>query len=94
MPRSLECYHQAVDKADTTDADCDYLLLGKVHGQMAYIYNKVGRALQTAVTAGVRRAAEGGGGAGLSSCAPSVKIPKIPKRKRIKVTLLNFIASP
>ena len=40
MPRSLECYHQAVGKADTTDADCDYLLLGKVHGQMAYIYNK------------------------------------------------------
>ena len=23
MPRSLECYHQAVGKADTTDADCD-----------------------------------------------------------------------
>ena len=40
MPRSLECYHQAVACADTTDADCDYLLLGKVHGQMAYIYNK------------------------------------------------------
>lgn len=40
MPRALECYHHAIGRADTINGNCDYSLLGKVHGQMAYIYNK------------------------------------------------------
>ena len=39
-PRALECYHDAIDKADTTSADCDYKLLSRVYGQMAGLYSK------------------------------------------------------
>ena len=37
-PRALECYHDAIDKADTTSADCDYKLLSRVYGQMAVLF--------------------------------------------------------
>ena len=40
-PRALECYHDAVSKADTTSADCDYTILSKVYSQEAYIYRKL-----------------------------------------------------
>ena len=39
-PRALECYHDAIDKADTTSADCDYKLLSRVYGQMAGLYRR------------------------------------------------------
>ena len=38
-PRALECYHDAVDCADTTSQDCDYKLLSRVYGQMAYLFD-------------------------------------------------------
>ena len=38
-PHALECYHDAVDCADTTARDCDYKLLSRVYGQMEYIFN-------------------------------------------------------
>ena len=34
-PQALDEYHRAAECADTTSEDCDYLLLAKVHGQMA-----------------------------------------------------------
>ena len=37
-PRALECYHDAVSKADTTDADCDFLRLSRIYGQMADLF--------------------------------------------------------
>ena len=39
-PHALECYHDAVDCADTTSQDCDYKLLSRVYGQMEYIFNQ------------------------------------------------------
>ena len=39
-PRALECYHDAIDKADTTSSDCDYKLLSRVYGQMAGLYRR------------------------------------------------------
>jgi hypothetical protein len=33
-PQALDEYHTAAECADTTAADCDYLLLYKVLGQM------------------------------------------------------------
>ena len=39
-PQALECYHDAVDCADTTARDCDYKLLSRVYGQMAYIFDQ------------------------------------------------------
>ncbi len=38
-PHALECYHDAIDCADTTAQDCDYKLLSRVYGQMEYIFN-------------------------------------------------------
>lgn len=38
-PQALECYHDAVDCADTTAQDCDYKLLSRVYGQMAYLFD-------------------------------------------------------
>lgn len=38
-PQALECYHDAVDCADTTSQDCDFRLLGRIHGQMSVIFN-------------------------------------------------------
>ena len=37
-PRALECYHDAVSKADTTDADCDFQRLSRIYGQMAELF--------------------------------------------------------
>ena len=37
-PRALECYHDAVSKADTTDAACDFQRLSRIYGQMADLF--------------------------------------------------------
>ena len=34
-PMALQCYHDALDRADTTAQDCDYAQLARVYGQMA-----------------------------------------------------------
>ena len=39
-PMALQCYNDAVEKADTTSNECDYTLLYKVYGQMADVYGK------------------------------------------------------
>ncbi len=36
-PAALEAYHDAIDRADTTAADCDYYTLCRVYSQMAVI---------------------------------------------------------
>ncbi len=38
-PRALECYYDAVSKADTTDADCDFQRLNRIYGQMANLFH-------------------------------------------------------
>ena len=38
-PMALQWYLDAVEQADTLDADCDYLTLYSVYGQMAYVYH-------------------------------------------------------
>ena len=38
-PRALECYYDAVSKADTTDADCDFQRLSRIYGQMADLFH-------------------------------------------------------
>ena len=38
-PQALDCYHTAIDCADTTAKNCDYRLLMSVYGQMAYIFH-------------------------------------------------------
>lgn len=37
-PQALDEYHRAAECADTTSEDCNYLLLAKVHGQMAELF--------------------------------------------------------
>ena len=37
-PAALAAYHDAIDRADTTDADCNYRQLGRVYGHMAKIF--------------------------------------------------------
>ena len=37
-PMALQCYHEAIDCADTTAADCDYAQLARVYGQMGDIF--------------------------------------------------------
>ena len=37
-PMALECYHDAIDCADTTALDCDFAQLSRVYGQMANIF--------------------------------------------------------
>ena len=37
-PMALQCYHEALDCADTTAQDCDYAQLARVYGQMAQIF--------------------------------------------------------
>ena len=37
-PMALECYHDAVECADTTSADCNYAQLARVYGQMSEIF--------------------------------------------------------
>jgi len=35
---ALQCYHDAIDCADTTATDCDYAQLARVYGQMGDIF--------------------------------------------------------
>ena len=37
-PMALQCYHDAIDCADTTAADCDYPQLARVYGQMGDVF--------------------------------------------------------
>ena len=37
-PMALQCYHDAIDCADTTAADCDFAQLARVYGQMAEVF--------------------------------------------------------
>ena len=39
-PAALEAYLEAADCADTTQADCDYAKLSRIHAQSALIYNE------------------------------------------------------
>ena len=39
-PQALDCYHDAIDRADTTASDCNYRLLMSVYGQMAELFHK------------------------------------------------------
>ncbi len=39
-PMTLQCYMDAVNQADTTQADCDYRTMMSVYGQMASLYDK------------------------------------------------------
>lgn len=39
-PRAVDCYLDAINKADTTAKDCDFYLLSTVYSQMANIYYK------------------------------------------------------
>jgi len=39
-PKALQCYQDAVDKADTTSEDCNYNLLSRVYNVMGYIYGR------------------------------------------------------
>ena len=39
-PRAVDCYLNAINKADTTAKDCDFYLLSTVYSQMANIYYK------------------------------------------------------
>lgn len=39
-PSALECFQRAVDEADTTSVDCDYIALAGVYGAMAQIYSE------------------------------------------------------
>ena len=34
-PQALDCFHDAIDRADTTATDCDYYTLSRVHAQAA-----------------------------------------------------------
>ncbi|MBP1542019.1 MAG: hypothetical protein ILA25_07600 [Prevotella sp.] len=37
-PMALECYHDAIECADTTDTDCDFAQLSRVYAQMAEVF--------------------------------------------------------
>lgn len=39
-PMALQCYYDAVEKADTLSKDCDYTTMYKIYGQMADVYDK------------------------------------------------------
>lgn len=39
-PKALECFHDAIDHADTTTANCDYRTLIGIYGQMASIFHQ------------------------------------------------------
>ena len=41
-PIALQCYHDALDCADTTAQDCDFAQLSRVYGQMALIFYQQG----------------------------------------------------
>ena len=39
-PLALHHYHEAIESADTTDKDCDFRQLGRIHGQTAWLLLK------------------------------------------------------
>ena len=39
-PLALQCYQDAIEKADTTSRDCDYGLLCRINGQIAELFHK------------------------------------------------------
>ena len=39
-PQALDCYHTAIDRADTTSKDCNYRLLSRVHAQTAGLFKE------------------------------------------------------
>ena len=39
-PQALDCYHTAIDRADTTSEDCNYRLLSRVHAQTAGLFKE------------------------------------------------------
>ena len=39
-PTALECYHKAIEQADTTAKDCDYSTLSRVYNQMGVLFGK------------------------------------------------------
>ena len=39
-PLALHHYHEAIESADTTDKDCDFRQLGRIHGQAAWLLLK------------------------------------------------------
>ena len=39
-PMALQCYQDAIEKADTTSRDCDYGLLCRINGQIAELFHK------------------------------------------------------
>lgn len=39
-PKAVDCYLEAINKADTTKSDCDFYTLSAVYSQMAYMYHK------------------------------------------------------
>lgn len=39
-PRALRCYNNAVRNADTTSADCDYVTMSRIYGQMDDLFSK------------------------------------------------------
>lgn len=41
-PMALQCYYDAIEKADTMDKDCDYAQLSRLYGQMAEIFYNQG----------------------------------------------------
>ena len=40
LPQAVDCYLDAVTKADTASADCDYAVLGRVYSQMASLFHQ------------------------------------------------------
>ncbi|MBQ2209229.1 MAG: hypothetical protein II404_04620, partial [Prevotella sp.] len=41
-PMALQCYHDALDCADTTSTDCDFAQLSRVYAQMAQVFYEQG----------------------------------------------------
>jgi len=39
-PQALDCYHTAIERADTTSKDCNYRLMMSVYGQMADLFHR------------------------------------------------------
>ncbi|UKK48607.1 hypothetical protein L6475_01185 [Prevotella sp. E9-3] len=39
-PHAIDCFKEAINKADTTASDCDFHIMGCVYGQMAYVYHQ------------------------------------------------------
>ena len=39
-PRTIQCYQDAIDRADTLSSDCDYRTLSRIHGQLGDLFAK------------------------------------------------------